>query len=468
MKKNCMKRIFSALIAGLLLLSVLPLSAGAAVTKYTVTYDYRTNGGSSCSQTEAQLEPGADVTVAIEGDPCVTASKGGWTFLGWNTDKDAEEALASLTMGSQNVTLYAIFSKELTATFKDAAGESTDSVTIYNTQDRGQITFPAQGAYDGWETRGWTTGSDPDAQVTNQDGENFDISGNITFYGLYQRDVTLSYDPDGGSTTPADQVSPQYANAKAIDSHTAVKFYLRDSVTKTGYSFKGWKPGSKAVQAAGTQVSIFEDTTAVAVWEAGTYLITFDYQSGYGSPESKTVSYGTSFFTLPTPIRDGYTFSGWYTAPNGAGTKYTATTVGTLTADTTLYAKWTPAGYTVTFDKQGGGSGSNSVTATYLAAMPSISIPVKDGYTFGGYYSETDGNGTKYYNADGSSARTYSLTTGIKLYAKWTLTPVVIENLDDPCVHFVLWGVHTKYVKNFWNWVLMIFGFGWIWMPLCS
>ena len=36
--------------------------------------------------------------------------------------------------------------------------------------------------------------------------------------------------------------------------------------------------------------------------------------------------------------------------------------------------------------------------------MPTITTPYKTGFEFAGYYSETDGNGTLYINADGTSA----------------------------------------------------------------
>jgi uncharacterized repeat protein (TIGR02543 family) len=44
---------------------------------------------------------------------------------------------------------------------------------------------------------------------------------------------------------------------------------------------------------------------------------------------------------MPTePSKSGAIFSGWWTARNGGGTEFTATT--TVTADITVYAKWTP------------------------------------------------------------------------------------------------------------------------------
>ena len=69
-----------------------------------------------------------------------------------------------------------------------------------------------------------------------------------------------------------------------------------------------------------------------------------------------------------------------------------------------LYAIWLRIKYTVTFDRQGGSGGTGSVEATLDTAMPSITPPTRTGYTFGGYYTGTNGSGTQYYNADGSSA----------------------------------------------------------------
>ena len=58
--------------------------------------------------------------------------------------------------------------------------------------------------------------------------------------------------------------------------------------------------------------------------------------------------------------------------------------------------------------------------------MPTISTtaPTKAGYTFGGWI---DSNGTKYYNADGTSARTWNKTSNATLYAKWTINKVYVK-----------------------------------------
>ena len=170
------------------------------------------------------------------------------------------------------------------------------------------------------------------------------------------------------------------------------------------------------------------------------YVLTYDANGGSGEPSAQSVPVdGTSSertvevaagsgMTPPT----GYTFAGWNPDEDDAdaGTidgDYDPSDNVTLSADMTLYAVWSPKSCTVSFDNNGGTGGTNTVTATYDAEMPSkaSNLPTKAGYDFAGYYdSETndDGTGTKYYNADGSSARNWdkNTTSATTLYAKWT------------------------------------------------
>lgn len=77
------------------------------------------------------------------------------------------------------------------------------------------------------------------------------------------------------------------------------------------------------------------------------YTVKFDAQSGTVNPTSKAVTYGYTYGDLPTPVRTGYTFKGWYTSTNGTGTNILSTTKVTLTSDQTLYAKWEINHYTL-------------------------------------------------------------------------------------------------------------------------
>jgi len=155
-----------------------------------------------------------------------------------------------------------------------------------------------------------------------------------------------------------------------------------------------------------------------------TSTVTYNANDGSVSPTSATVNNGSAT-TLPTPTRTGYACAGWYTAASG-GTKAGNTGASyTVSSNTTLYAQWTANTYTATFDKQSGTGGSNSVTATYDANMPSATMPTRTGYGFGGYYDATSG-GTQYYTGAGASARTWNKTSAATLYARWAASTYTV------------------------------------------
>lgn len=126
--------------------------------------------------------------------------------------------------------------------------------------------------------------------------------------------------------------------------------------------------------------------------------------------------------------RTGYTFANWNTKADGTGTTYNEGDVITVDESTkgqmTLYAQWAPNNYTVKFDKQGGTGGSDNVIATFEAAMPQIATPTRSGYGFYGYFSEPNGNGTRYYDIYGTSTHAWDVAEdNVTLYACWG-TPV--------------------------------------------
>ena len=72
------------------------------------------------------------------------------------------------------------------------------------------------------------------------------------------------------------------------------------------------------------------------------YVITFDVQQGVAYPYYKycTKTEGEVYGPLPEPVRENYIFAGWYTDPEGQGTRILATTELVAAEDATLYAKW--------------------------------------------------------------------------------------------------------------------------------
>ena len=76
-------------------------------------------------------------------------------------------------------------------------------------------------------------------------------------------------------------------------------------------------------------------------------------------------------------------------------------------------------------DGQDGISEAMTIHPVYCEAMPAISIPTRNGYRFGGYFSESDGGGVQYYTATGESCRTWDSLSVTTLYALWVELPPV-------------------------------------------
>ena len=107
-----------------------------------------------------------------------------------------------------------------------------------------------------------------------------------------------------------------------------------------GYTITGLTNGTEyyfsvvAVNGAGVAGTSILNATPTS--GAVTYIVTYNYEGGTGSPATATYS-GTPL-TLPTPTYAGHTFDGWFTSATG-GTRVNSPY--TPTANITLYAQWT-------------------------------------------------------------------------------------------------------------------------------
>ena len=107
----------------------------------------------------------------------------------------------------------------------------------------------------------------------------------------------------------------------------------------------------------------------------------------------------------------------------GAGTLYVSATATINASRQTVSASThSAAQYKVTFNANGGtfASSANSVTATLGCSLPTVTVPTRTGYTFGGYWTSTSGDGIQYFSASGTGVRTWDKTSSTTLYARWT------------------------------------------------
>lgn len=126
--------------------------------------------------------------------------------------------------------------------------------------------------------------------------------------------------------------------------HVGGVYGVLPTPTLTGQTFQGWflkEEGGEPVNAV-TVVLDERDHTLYAHWTTKTeFLLTFDPNGGRISPYSaeKTVYSGAVYGQLPTPLRSGYVFLGWFTEPD-EGDPVQPTDMVTVIDDTTLYAHW--------------------------------------------------------------------------------------------------------------------------------
>jgi len=215
-----------------------------------------------------------------------------------------------------------------------------------------------------------------------------------------------------------DEVTINAANPSL--SITAQNFYFYNgSITITN---GGLTDGTNEYSGTITAISTSGVTTLTPINKV---TVTLDAQGGSGGTTSVEATPNIAMPSITPPSWTGHIFGGYFTETNGGGTKYynadgSSAKDCDLNTATTLYAQWTASTTcTVTLDHQNG-TATTSVTATNGVSMPSVTPPTRTGYTFGGYFTETNGGGTQYYYADGTSAKNCDFTQATTLYAKWT------------------------------------------------
>lgn len=187
------------------------------------------------------------------------------------------------------------------------------------------------------------------------------------------------------------------------------------------------------------EVEAPEQTGDGTVESVKVYKVTFDANGGKyknnSESASKTVEKKegeTSYLDLDKleleagkPIREGYTFIGWYTDKN-AQTK--ADSNFEVIADTTLYAGWeenTPVAeeYTVTFVLNDGSWDNGTSTtvesgATIGSVLEELKKPTREGYTFTGWYADVE--------CKTLVKEDEKITADTKLYAGWEINEYTV------------------------------------------
>ena len=200
--------------------------------------------------------------------------------------------------------------------------------------------------------------------------------------------------------------------------------------TRRGYTFGGWYTTSAlATQVtSGTKVTKTANHTLYAKWTANTYTVTLDANGGTVTPATLSVVYDGKYGdgynnSLPSAKRDGYTFTGWYTAKIG-GLKVEPSHLISKAYDHTIYACWTPNIYTVTLNG-GGGTGTSLASYTYGVETELPTDWTKQCAKFEGWYTAQTG---------GERVTRISTTTlgDQSYYARWSDAHTAVADAAVP------------------------------------
>ena len=204
-----------------------------------------------------------------------------------------------------------------------------------------------------------------------------------------------------------------------------------------------------------TQVAISTPTVTISATVTNATQINLTGNiTNFGNDGSKASEMREVYFNVNgTKDAAGITAS----TTDGTFTKALNNPTASASPNNTLQAAATNIGYTgtssilrftnITLDKQSGTGGTSAVVAVNGVAMATgATAPTRTGYVFGGYYSEPNGAGTRYFTKTMASAHDWDQTAALDtLYAKWTESvPYTVyfynkDNWATPTAH--LWDV---------------------------
>ena len=377
----------------------------------TTNYSLSTSVGSGTNLYWANYSHGSDGTFSVP------AQIGNYFFDGWYATQYRQNSyvLADFTQRFSESASIAGSVIVANTPYKNAQGGGSDTAARYccikyvqgvtvtfvdwdGTILKQQVVKPGTSA---------TPPSDPSrahCTFTGWSGTYTNVTSNQTVTATYDGDAYgVMLDANGGDLENF-YVPVKYGSA----------YGTLPTPTRTGYTFGGWytaATGGTRVTAS-TVVSTGQDHILYAHWtkSAVTMTVTFDANGGTVATASKSVTSGSTYGTLPTPTRTGYTFGGWYTASMG-GSRVTSSTVVSAGYDHRLYAHWTGSNLTVTFNANGGSVSPSSKTVKFGNCYGTLPTPTRTDYYFDGWYTAATG-GTKVTSNDRPAA-------SITLYAQW-------------------------------------------------
>ena len=340
------------------------LTAKWAVITYNITYIYDDTMGDLAEG--AQLKSTYTIEEQFEFTPLVCHTTG-YNFAGWFTQKDlgTGEQVTGVSLGSTgDITVYAQWGLEVYSIFyRGTEGAENSNPVTYTIESETFTIAPLSRA--GYNFLGWfeADGETP-AQTTVSTGS----YGDLEFYAKWQVvGYTITYNMyDGeweGEASPA--------------AYTIEESVTFTDLAREGYFFAGWYSLAEGGElTTGIALGSTGNVTVYARW------INFDPKGG--SEINYEMEYSSSGLTKPEdPSKDYYDFGGWFTDESFEDEFDFSLPERSLT----LYAKWIPTEYAITYVLDGGTNNAANPATYNVEESVTFAAPSKVGHTFNGWYS---------------------------------------------------------------------------------
>lgn len=297
-----------------------------------------------------------------------------WQFQKWTllTGNGATLDGNILTIGSSNINVRAEFvavtPPDPTYTMTvETSGHGTASASAKSGK-QGETVALTAAADDGYQLTGWTLVQANGAVL--KDNLLTIGTGNVTVRADFEPlpppepIYTVTVETDGHGTASSSARSGKYRDAVTLN-----------AAPDTGWRLKTWHivQGMDSFVTDNVLTIGTENMTVRAEFELGDPVYTCRWNANGGSWANGAVTRTGLSLPSPAPTRSGWTFSGWYTSPDGGDrledtSYFRSGQIDGLDDNIVFYAHWTQNAPTPSGGGGGGGGGSAAP-----AASPSIS-----------------------------------------------------------------------------------------------
>ena len=418
------------------LMSDLTLFAKFTVNEYTITFDEA--GGTNVDSITQDFA----TSVTKPTDP----TKVGHTFQGWLLEG---QAYVFSTMPVDGANLVASWQVNAYAVTLNVNGGDALTTTNFNVNydDSLSLVTPTRAGYqfNGWSdgTEIWTSGDDMPANalsltaqwslsnypITYVMDRGFNNEANPSTYTILTPNITLlapdkeghtfnGWFADAAFTQPSTAVFQGSTGEKTFYAKWTINTYTvtldvnsGDALTETlftynfaatlalptptrlGFDFDGWET-TEGVGYGSGNIMPATNLSLVAQWDQKIYQVIYytfeaDIDNSEKLPAVSNYTLGQTV-TQQSVSNPGYIFNGWFDSKTDAAFVF-GFTMTDVSEPYTLYGKWTPIVYTVTYvlgDNSVTNPDVNPETFTVEDSIPLVA-PDRPGYSFSGWQSDS-------------------------------------------------------------------------------